>query len=271
MKNLVVVRCGDGSLHPEWILDDLNFDIILSYFGKDINYDLSKIKYVHYFKGSKWEGLYDFFLNYPEIWNSYDYIWLPDDDLSMTSQTINSFFDLVYQYEFSLSQPALTHNSYYSHEILLQIKGVSYRETNFVEVMAPCFSKNSLIKCWKTFSENKSGWGLDSYWPKILENKKIGVIDKVPIFHTRPVGIAGHGTVARNQISPKQEYITLCRKYGLQMRQGCYGVFTQENKYITKKQDILNVLVGGCSPVRLQEKKSFNRLYDEAMWPDKVL
>ena len=27
MKNLVVVRCGDNSLHPEWVNESANFDV----------------------------------------------------------------------------------------------------------------------------------------------------------------------------------------------------------------------------------------------------
>lgn len=74
MKVLVVLRCGDKSLHPNWVTKESNFDVVLSYFGDSIQYDLSHIKYVHYFKGSKWEGLYDFFKNNHSIWKYYDYI-----------------------------------------------------------------------------------------------------------------------------------------------------------------------------------------------------
>lgn len=266
-KNLVVARCGDNSLHPEWLLGNLKFDIVLSYFGDDIKYDLSKVKYIHYYKGSKWQGLFNSFDSHKDFWADYDYIWLPDDDLSTTTENINNFFELIHQYDFSLSQPALTHNSYYSHSVLLQVKGGIYCKTNFVEVMAPCFNRTAFLKCWETFRENKSGWGLDLYWPKILKNQNIGVIDAATIFHTRPVGIADHGT-GTNQVSPEHECIILCRKHKLQMKQGCYSILTEEKEYLTKKQDILNAVVKGCSPARLQEKTS---LYNEVMYPDKVL
>ena len=213
MKTLVVVRCGDQSLHSEWVNELSNFDVVLSYFGNDLPYNLDHIKFVHHFKGSKWQGLYDFFLNYPDIWEEYDYIWVPDDDLSTTAENLNLFFNLCQKYQFILAQPALTKNSYFSHPLLLQVSNFIYRETNFVEVMAPCFSKSAFDKCWKTFSENKSGWGLDALWPIILENKGvIGIIDETPIFHTRPVGIAGHG-LGDNKDSPYTEEKKLLKKY----------------------------------------------------------
>ncbi|WP_163785595.1 DUF707 domain-containing protein, partial [Proteus mirabilis] len=85
--------------------------------------------YVHHFKGSKWEGLYDLFHNHPELWADYDYIWLPDDDLDSTVENINLFFELMQKYQFDLCQPALTNNSYYSYKDLLQEPDLIYRET----------------------------------------------------------------------------------------------------------------------------------------------
>lgn len=118
-KFLAVIRCGDNSLHKNWVNDNAQFDVILSYFGENIPYSLDNIKYVHHFKGSKWEGLYDLFHNHPELWADYDYIWLPDDDLDSTVENINLFFELMQKYRFDLCQPALTNNSYYSYKDLL--------------------------------------------------------------------------------------------------------------------------------------------------------
>ena len=73
-KALVVIRCGDASLHPEYVNQYADFDVVLSYFGNDLPYDLTHIQYVHYCKGSKWEGLNAFFQANPSIWQAYDYI-----------------------------------------------------------------------------------------------------------------------------------------------------------------------------------------------------
>lgn len=270
MKNLIVIRCGDQSLHPQWIGEQSNFDVALSYFGNECPYDLSNITYFHQFKGSKWEGLYDFFLNHQTLLLNYDYIWLPDDDLSTTSQNINYFFQLVEQYQFSLAQPALTHNSYFSHAILLQVQGFIYRNTNFVEVMAPCFSREAFLQCWQTFSENKSGWGLDALWPNLLKNKNIGVIDITPIFHTRPVGIAGHG-MGNDKDSPQYEYHQLCKKYNLKMKQGCYGGLLANEKYVRNKQELVDLIVAGCARNRVNNRNSFSRLYNEVMHPERFI
>jgi hypothetical protein len=56
-----------------------------------------------------------------------------------------------------LAQPALTKNSYFSHPLLLQVSNFIYRETNFVEVMAPCFSKIAFENVGEHFQRINQG------------------------------------------------------------------------------------------------------------------
>lgn len=270
MKVLAVIRCGDKSLHPNWVNQNSNFDVVLSYFGDSIKYNLSHIKHVHYFKGSKWEGLYNFFEKNTSLWKKYDYIWLPDDDLDTNTTTLNQYFLLNHKYKFSLSQPALTTNSYYSHPMLLQVSNFIYRNTNFVEVMAPCFSKDAFEKCWETFAENKSGWGLDSLWPKILQGENIGVIDQYPIHHTRPVGIAGNGT-GDSSVSPLAEAKLVFKKYNITLLNGCFSGLKVNEVFINSKEKLLEEIVIGSPSIRLKSIYDFNKLYDEIMNPTKKL
>jgi hypothetical protein len=63
-------------------------------------------------------------------------------------------------------------------------------------------------------AESKSGWGLDFYWPQLLERLQMAppvIIDQVAITHTRPVGSAGNGCAAEH--SPMQDLKNLQRKY----------------------------------------------------------
>ena len=46
MKNLVVVRCGDKSLHENWLKGNVEYDVAVSYFGDDFKFDQSKLKYL---------------------------------------------------------------------------------------------------------------------------------------------------------------------------------------------------------------------------------
>jgi hypothetical protein len=68
-----------------------------------------------------------------------------------------------------------------------------YRVTSFVELMAPCFDLDTLLLLLPTFSKNLSGWGIDNViWPRMLQDRRVAVIDEIQITHTRPVGAANY-------------------------------------------------------------------------------
>ncbi|EEA04194.1 hypothetical protein BH160DRAFT_0626 [Burkholderia sp. H160] len=194
-KYLVVLRCGDNSLHPQWFSGGKtpSFDLMLSYYGKNENYADVFAKTIHRFKGSKWEGLNDLMSQNAQAIFHYRYIWLPDDDILTDVQTLNEFFEYVERENFALAQPSLDERSYFSHATTLQNKAFDFRETNFVEVMVPCFSSNALHAIKDSFGKTKTGWGLDFIWPKrVASLGKVGIIDRFSVLHTRPVGSADH-------------------------------------------------------------------------------
>ena len=47
-----------------------------------------------------------------ETLDTYDFIIVSDDDISMPIDFLDTYLDLVVQYDFALAQPARTHNSY---------------------------------------------------------------------------------------------------------------------------------------------------------------
>lgn len=195
-KNLVLVRAGDRSLHPAWMSGaEREWDLALSYYGRHDNPYHGEHEYLHRAKGSKWEGLADFFRKNPELVEKYDFFWLPDDDILTSAGDINALFERVSKYEFDLSQPSLTLYSYFSHKITLKRPGLECRETNFVEVMVPVFSRKALSLLLETFQENKSGWGLEWLWAARISEAgmRMGIVDCISVHHTRPVGSAGHG------------------------------------------------------------------------------
>lgn len=269
MKNLVVVRCGDKSLHEKWLNENADYDVVVSYFGDDFKFDQSKLKYLHLFKGSKWEGLNNFFTT-TDFWKEYDAICLPDDDLDCSTEQLNMFFEFFHKYEFDLAQPSLDINSYYSWAIVLQNHSFKYRETNFVEVMIPCFNRLSFQKVVHTFNENISGWGLDHLWPKLLgDSAKVGIIDEISIFHTRPVGIAGSGMGKKKMIkkglfskekvlTPHFELAELLKKYNLDQEIFSYRALDKNDAFLSSNStEFIKKFISGCDN-RLLEGKEIN-------------
>ena len=219
-SNLVIVRAGDKSLHPQWLSsDERNWDIVVSYYGNYSSRYKDQYDILHEQPGSKWEGLNNFISNNKELIYKYNNIWMPDDDLLTNSSNINRFFILCDELNLTISQPALTNNSYFSWDITLQHQNTKARLTNFIEVMAPCFKTESLHKFSQYFGENTSGWGYEWLWADIaVKNNimKFGIIDETPVYHTRPVGVAGHGGSRK---SPYLEMNELFVKYKLEKHQ----------------------------------------------------
>lgn len=217
---LVMARVGDSSLHKEWLEPSQykNFDLFLEYYGNGSNDYKNDCEFYSEGKESKWPRLFKIIEAYGEHIFKYDAIWIPDDDISTNCSTINEMFDFFTKNNLSLAQPALTRDSYYSHEITRECSGSILRYTNFVEVMAPIFSREALQICWRPFIKSKSGWGLDSLWPKLLgyPTDKIAIIDQIPVKHTRPVGKGTLYTDIQYSFQTATEELKrICMEYGV--------------------------------------------------------
>lgn len=215
-ENLVVVRAGDKSLHPQWLANGpRSWDLAVSYYGdyperyKD-QYDL-----LHLYKGPKWEGIADFLNAHRELVQAYRYVWFPDDDLLTSAENIDRFFSICADADFTVAQPALTRYSYYTWPITRRQPDAIYRRTNFVEIMAPCFKVETLPLFEPTFTLSSSCWGVEWLWWDIAGKAgaaRFGIVDCAPVQHTRKVGSAGSGGATG---SPWQEKNKLMEEYEL--------------------------------------------------------
>jgi hypothetical protein len=218
-RNLVIVRAGNSSLHPEWLkgADARNWDIVVNYFGDDPDkYKQPDVVRIDS-KGPKWPALQELIQSHPEFISDYEYIWLPDDDLLATKTDVDLLFDLMKFYKLEVAQPSLTWDSYYSHITTLRNKMTKIRFTNYVEVMAPCFCSAMLRKALPLFNSNLSGWGLDYLWSALVDSplSGIAIIDEVSVRHTRPVGGPNYKMLREKGVSPWDEMRALCKAHGL--------------------------------------------------------
>ncbi|WP_162272805.1 DUF707 domain-containing protein [Nocardia lijiangensis] len=209
-RNLVVLRAGDASLHEQWLAGPVprTWDLVVSYFGDDPHrYRTGDVLRLDR-KGPKWPALHHVLtVDLAESIDDYDYIWLPDDDLATDTAAVNAIFEYAARYRLSLSQPALTEDSYYTHEITLVDRRFDLRYTNFVEIMAPCFRREFLLRCLPTFDATQTGWGLDFHWPRFVpDTSSIAIVDAVTVRHTRPVGGPNLTAARAAGVNPWTEY-----------------------------------------------------------------
>jgi hypothetical protein len=188
---LVISPIGDESLHPEWVKEKTNFDLVLIYYGDNksiAELNLKYTPYVYMAKGEKYHLLKSFIRSNIEFISNYTNIWIPDNDVLISTKEINKLFEIASQYQLSICQPSM--NGHVSHEITKPVLNSLLRYTNFVEVLAPLFSLNTLLTVYETFNLNYSSWGYDYLWPHLLDypQDKIAIIDDIIMTHTCPVG-----------------------------------------------------------------------------------
>lgn len=190
-KNLIVARVGRHSLHPTWLNPSAprNWDLHLCPYQPLADQRGHELTVGDVIVGPKWTGLREL-LKHWQDWRNYERIWLPDDDLFATQDTIDRMFELAEALSFELCAPALHEASYYAHFSTMRNARCVARRTGFVEIMAPCFTREALDRLLPTLDLTATGWGwgLDSLWPKLLGYMNLGVIDATPVLHTRPVG-----------------------------------------------------------------------------------
>ena len=199
-RNLVLARVGRNSLHRCWIEA-----------GTPRDWDLYLVPYQPVradealdcttgavIEGPKWSGLREL-LNSWDGWRDYDHIWMPDDDIYANQAAITRMFEVAEAMGLDLFAPALHESSYYAHFSTMRNHRAYARRVGFVEIMMPGFSGKALERLLPTLdlTETGWGWGLDSVWPNLLGYERIGIIDGVPVIHTRPVGQMRDADLAR--------------------------------------------------------------------------
>ena len=186
-KNLIISPSGsDNSCHKEWIKGKRDFDLML------VNYSDVSGRYKddadYYFeaRGFKFEILKDAIEANVDLVKRYDFVWLPDDDLSIRTEDINKLFDIFNVYRLDYGQPSVK-NNYCIHYVTRRRINCVLRYVNFIELMCPLFRTTLLFRVLDTFKLNKSAYGIDWIWAERLNNKRIAIIDAVAVFHTKPL------------------------------------------------------------------------------------
>lgn len=135
---------------------------------------------------------------------NFDWVIVCDDDIELPPTFLDDLIDVAQRCDFSLFQPARTHDSYLNHNIVRRLPGLTARRTRFVEIGPVTCIRRDAYPLILPFEIDGMGWGLDFVWPARIERAglRMGIIDAVPIAH-RIRKPADHysGTEARNAMS----------------------------------------------------------------------
>lgn len=196
-RNIVIAPCGNKvqMFLTHWLRypEEKNFDLCILFYHAEIN-DPDKYKVADYFfhlKDYKYHMLYRLLTEIkPEWLDDYDYFYFLDDDIEIDTRQINQMFALSHAFCSSISQASLSKDSFCSWPMFKQQPKTFCRYVGQIEVMAPLFHRDALKLCLPSFVGNKSSWGVDSVWSKLLDypKEKLIVFDTVVMRHTLPVG-----------------------------------------------------------------------------------
>lgn len=191
-RALVIARVGDESLHGTWCAprSERTFDVALDYYGDDPGRYADECDFYTHTPGTKFPAVATWIHDHGDVLDNYDFVFLPDDDLACSPGDIERLVRVAAAFDLWLAQPALTAESYHSYPFTVQDETALLRFTDFVEIMAPIFSREALRRCAPSFTLTRSGWGLDFLWPFLLgrPSRSIAVIDAAPVHHGRPLG-----------------------------------------------------------------------------------
>ena len=144
-RNLVISAVGNASQHNSWLAGGSarTFDLALIYYGDQSATfcDVADIYLER--KGFKFPLIADLLDELDHRIESYDYVWLPDDDIATTTDDVNRLFEIVRQYQLAIAQPAIAGGDV-SYQSLRVQPNLLLRYTRFAEVMCPVFSRAAL-------------------------------------------------------------------------------------------------------------------------------
>lgn len=219
-KNIVIAPCGNKSFlfRDSWLKNEgqREFDVCLLFYHEKIN-DPEKytgIDFFYHLKDFKYHMLYRLLTEiHPEWLEQYEYFYFLDDDIEIDTIGINHMFSLSKALNSEISQASLSRDSFCSWPMFKTKKNSFCRFVGQIEVMAPLFSNSSLRVCLPSFIGNKSSWGVDAVWSKILGYPldKLIVFDSVVMKHTLPVG--GGELYEKIGVNPHDEWIAITQTY----------------------------------------------------------
>lgn len=213
---LVFFRAGAASLHPRLIAQepDRNWDCCVSWYVAPRPESLAE-----YYEdtGTNKFDAFDAFYRKTIAGSHYRYVLVVDDDIDFLPGDISRLFTLCDAHRLYLAQPSLRWGTHASHHVTLHNPVCIVRQSRFVEVMAPCFSREALARLQPTFGLNRSTWGIDYAWSSLLAGEgRIAVVDAIQVEHTKAISLDGGAFYLKLRaagIDPLAEYRQIKETY----------------------------------------------------------
>ncbi len=236
-KNIVIAPCGSLSpAHKEWIEGEKNFDLFLINYSDEQDIYRDDADYYLNIEGLKLSILKHAIESHREVVESYEAVWLPDDDLSISTEAINKLFDIFHENKLAVAQPAVK-NNFYNYRSTSKRFFSKLRYVNFIEMMCPLFRTDVLFEILPLFNSNKSGFGIDWLWSRRLGGRPVAIIDESGVVHTKPCLHKGpyYDKLKSMGVDERRESAELLKSHGIQNEHVTYDfVYTKAGKVLSR-------------------------------------
>ncbi|MCX7157299.1 MAG: hypothetical protein NTW45_12755 [Rhodocyclales bacterium] len=240
---LVFFRAGAASLHPRLIAQepDRNWDCCVSWYITPRPESLAE--YYEDAGTNKFDAFVAFYSKAIAA-SRYRYVLIVDDDIDFQRGDISRLFALCDEYNLYLAQPSLRWGTHANHDVTLHNPVCVIRRARFIEVMAPCFSREALERLLPTFGLSRSTWGIDYAWASLLAGEgRIAIVDAIQVAHTKAVSLDGGAFYLKlkaSGIDPFAEYRHIKETYP---RFGSLGTERSGHRLVFLLPDFLGRLV----------------------------
>jgi len=198
IRILIYIPVGDNCEALKWIqsiseIEDFSISVFLVHYGSDLDFPKKfakhNIRVISDNSPSKFEKFFKHVKNNEITLEDFDLFWIADDDIRISRLDFINFIDRFQNYNLEIAQPGCLGFAM-GNQIVRRDLRYDIRFSNYVDGMAPLFSRYALSLCLPTFQGCESGRGIDHVWAALLKNpkKRIGIIDSSLMFHLNPSG-----------------------------------------------------------------------------------
>lgn len=208
-RNLIICPVGDASYHPAWLRGSpRNFDLLLIYYGSTEGRFRNDAEFYLHSGGarSKLERIAEGYAALAARLAPYTAICLPDNDIYTTTKGLNRLFDQFHRHELDWGHPSIAWPCMHGVPLQWHNPFTHLRYVNGTEMLCPVFKRELFLRLLPTFGTNRSAWGIDLLWAKMLEHSgaQIGILDDVVFYHFPPR--LRWGAIASRQLALKDYY-----------------------------------------------------------------
>jgi hypothetical protein len=142
-----------------------------------------------------------------------EYVALVDDDILTSVSAINRLLHIGRAEGLDCFSPTITHDSFLTHDAMLQKPGCTLRPVDWVEVMMPFYKGALFLRGLPHYGQFVSSWGFDRYLMPTLQHlhgmERTALVDAVAISHRRAITssdkVFSNGMTAEKELQAVRE------------------------------------------------------------------